>query len=426
MYVIISYHVIGWPNGYRQPANPGNPADTYDTSMSVATSFWNSMSQTYGSDTRIIFDLWNEPVNPVDLTSDPSDPNPLWPVLKTYYETLIHTIRSNHAQNILIATGNRWASWLVGIKESPLSDPNMVYAYHKYSVPGHNTASVWDQDTGGLIGVKPVIVSEWGYEDVDAGADPQWPGTAPEYGIPFTRWLEKNKLSNLVWIYHYDWTPALLKSNGSLTLYGNFAKNYIASHNAPRTRVAFSSVGAQDGWLLESTETSNQGGSIDAAAISFKLGDGVSRQQYRAVLSFNTSSLPDTAVVTAATLTLHRQSITGGGDPFNIFQGLFVDVRKGFFGTAASLQAADFQAAASKSAGPFNPTPVGTLYTINLPSTAYASINKLGTNGGVTQLRLRFKLDDNNNAFANFISFFSGDYAAVGYRPALVIQYYLP
>ncbi len=30
MYVIISYHVIGWPDGWYEPANPGNPADTYD------------------------------------------------------------------------------------------------------------------------------------------------------------------------------------------------------------------------------------------------------------------------------------------------------------------------------------------------------------------------------------------------------------
>ncbi len=165
------------------------------------------MSKTYGSDTRIIFDLWNEPANPADLTSDPSDPNPLWPILKPYYETLIQTVRNNHAQNIVIATGNHWASWLVGIKGSPLSDPNVVYAYHRYSVLGHNTPLDWNTETGGLVGVKPVIVSEWGFEDVDAGASPQWPGSPATFGIPFTNWLEANKLSSLVWIYHYDWTP---------------------------------------------------------------------------------------------------------------------------------------------------------------------------------------------------------------------------
>ena len=76
--------------------------------------------------------------------------------------------------------------------------------------------------------------------------------------------------------------------------------------------------------------------------------------------------------------------------------------------------------------GPFIPAPAGTLYTINLPNTAYPYINKSATNGGLTQLRLRFKLDDNNNAIANFISFYSGNYATTAYRPTLTITYRLP
>ena len=72
--------------------------------------------------------------------------------------------------------------------------------------------------------------------------------------------------------------------------------------------------------------------------------------------------------------------------------------------------------------GPYIPTPVGTLYTINLPTTTYPYINKLAASGGVTQLRLRFKLDDNNNAVAN-ISFFSGNYPTMTSRPTLVITY---
>jgi hypothetical protein len=104
-----------------------------------------------------------------------------------------------------------------------------------------------------------------------------------------------------------------------------------------------------------------------------------------------------------------------------------IDVRKGYFGTTASLQAADFQAVATLSGlGPFNPAPVGMLYTISLPSTAFANINKVATSGGVTQLRLRFKLDDNNNAIANFISFYSGNFATTANRPTLIITYHLP
>ena len=231
LYVIISYHAIGWPDGYYQPAFPGNPSDTYDSSMTVATSFWTAIAQKFGSDKRIIFDLWNEPVHEDDLTSNGSDPNQLWAPLKGYYEQLIQTVRNNGSQNIIIATGNHWASWLVGIKDNPLSEPNLIYAYHKYSIEGSNSPTTWNQDTGGLIGFRPVIVSEWGYEDVDAGPDRYWKGTEASYATPFSLWLENNKLSNLVWVYHYDWTPAMIKSDGSTTLYGTFAKKYISYYN---------------------------------------------------------------------------------------------------------------------------------------------------------------------------------------------------
>ena len=197
------------------------------TKVHVATSFWTQMAQTYGSDTRIIFDLWNEPVHD---SSDwqGADPNPYWPELKLSYESLIQTVRNNGAQNIVLATGNRWASWLVGIKANPLADPKVVYAYHKYSVEGSNTAAEWNRDTGGLIGVKPVIVSEWGYEDKDV-TNPTWPGSQASFGDPFVQWMVSNHLNNLAWMYHHDWTPALLKSNGDLTLFGNFVKGYFTT-----------------------------------------------------------------------------------------------------------------------------------------------------------------------------------------------------
>ncbi len=157
------------------------------------------------------------------------------------------------------------------------------------------------------------------------------------------------------------------------------------------------------------------------------MGDDAARRQYRSILSFHTAGLPDSAVITSARLTLRRQTIAPpGSNPFSVFQGLYVDLRKGFFGTAAVLQAADFQAAANRSLGPFSPAPVGTQYSISLGSAAFPYINKLATNAGLTQFRLRFKLDDNNNAIADFISFYSGNYAAVGNRPLLIIQYHMP
>jgi hypothetical protein len=64
---------------------------------------------------------------------------------------------------------------------------------------------------------------------------------------------------------------------------------------------------------------------------------------------------------------------------------------------------------------------VSGFYSINLTG-GKVDINQLGTNGGLTQMRLRFNLDDNNNAIANILSLFSGN-AAAGSRPQLVITY---
>ncbi|HPP62317.1 MAG TPA: choice-of-anchor Q domain-containing protein [Anaerolineales bacterium] len=187
--------------------------------------------------------------------------------------------------------------------------------------------------------------------------------------------------------------------------------------------MTFRSVGAQDGWVLESSETSNKGGTFNSAATAFRLGDDAARKQYRAILSFNTSGLPDNAVITKVTLKVKRQSVTGGGNPVNAFQGFMADVKKGMFGTSA-LQAADFQTAANKTVGPLKPPLVGGWYSLNLTG-AGNFVNKLATAGGITQVRLRFKLDDNNNAIANYLSLFSGN-APLASRPQLIVEYYVP
>jgi len=107
-----------------------------------------------------------------------------------------------------------------------------------------------------------------------------------------------------------------------------------------------------------------------------------------------------------------------------MFNGFMADMKKGFFGTKAALQLNDFQAAASKTYGPFKPSPVSGWYTINLTSGS-AYINKLSTNNGLTQIRLRFKLGDNNDAVANILKLYSGD-ASATVLPKLVITYYIP
>jgi hypothetical protein len=188
----------------------------------------------------------------------------------------------------------------------------------------------------------------------------------------------------------------------------------------------FISIAAQDGWILESKEMSNVGGTLNSTTTTFNIGDDGAKKQYLGILSFSTgANLPDNAMITSVMLKVKQQGIIGGSSPSAIFKGFMADIKNGFFGTSPALQISDFQAVASSVYGISSPTLVGNVYTLNLTS-GKLYINKLAANGGLTQIRLRFKLDDNNNAVANYLSLYSGNATAAVDRPQLVITYYVP
>ncbi len=195
----------------------------------------------------------------------------------------------------------------------------------------------------------------------------------------------------------------------------------IGSFEAAVSR-AFASNGSNDGWILESTETSAVGGMLNAISPTFNLGDGAADKQYRAILSFNTSALPDNAVITKVVLRIKKQGLTGT-NPFTLLGGLKVDMKKPYFGAAAGLAISDFQAAAGRTAvATFNATPINNWYSALLNATGRNYVNKTG----VTQFRLRFAIDDNNVNAADYLRFFSGDHATATVRPTLIIEYYVP
>ena len=185
--------------------------------------------------------------------------------------------------------------------------------------------------------------------------------------------------------------------------------------------VTLLSSAANDGWLLESTETSGVAGTMDAAAQVFNLGDDATDRQYRAILSFDTSALPDTAVITSAALKIKQNGPAVGTNPFTVLTNLWADIRQGPFGTGLVLQLGDFDAAPSfAKAAVFNPTAVGNVYTAYLNASGLANISKTGA----TQFRLAFITDDNNNNTADYIKVLSGNAATD--QPALVITFTLP
>ncbi|HNO32013.1 MAG TPA: hypothetical protein PKI78_09525, partial [Anaerolineales bacterium] len=190
--------------------------------------------------------------------------------------------------------------------------------------------------------------------------------------------------------------------------------------NATTYMKIIKSKGSQDGWILESSETSNTGGSFNDLSNTLQLGDDGADRQYRAILHFDTSALPDNAVIQQIRLKIKKQGVTGI-DPFLLLGPLQVDMRKPSFGTSA-LTLSDFNLTAGRThTASFAALPVNNWYSASLNNRGKIYINRAGN----TQFRLYFAKDDNDNNSADLIRLFSGDAPAAS-RPQLIIEYDLP
>jgi hypothetical protein len=184
----------------------------------------------------------------------------------------------------------------------------------------------------------------------------------------------------------------------------------------------FLSIAEHDGWVLETSETSGQGGVFNAAGVIIRVGDNAQDRQYRSIVSFNTAGLPNNAVIVSATLKLKQQG-GEGTNPFTTHNKLLVNIRKPFFGGLAALESGDFQAIAGlETAGVVSAVAADGYHSAKLVNAALAHINR----AGLTQLRLRFLLEDNDDQNADYLSFYSGNVTNPALRPALEIKYYIP
>ncbi len=192
---------------------------------------------------------------------------------------------------------------------------------------------------------------------------------------------------------------------------------------APPTVVTLTSIAAQDGWVLESSETANAGGSIDATATTtsaLRVGDATSDRQYKSIVAFDTSAIPDGATIVSATLRL-RRGTSSGTNPFTTHGTCRVDVQTGGFSGSTTLQTGDFQAAATavQAASLSNAASNGAWSEGSLNASGLAALNKTGT----TQLRVYFNLDDNDDNGNDYLGYYSGNNSTAANRPQLVVTY---
>jgi hypothetical protein len=216
-----------------------------------------------------------------------------------------------------------------------------------------------------------------------------------------------------IWIYA-DASCGELESNEANNAYGPI--NITIG-----TQLILKSQSTSDGWILETTETSGNGGVINSGATTLRIGDDGANKQYRSILSFDTSVIPDDAIVTIATLRI-KYAGKVGGLPFTTHGKLFADIRKGPFSNNPVMQTSDFKAPGSKNkVFSFTSTKVDNWYSKGV-NPAYLNYINLTD---ITQFRLYFSIDDNNDLGADFLKIHSGN-GNPGVQPQLIIWYYIP
>ena len=192
---------------------------------------------------------------------------------------------------------------------------------------------------------------------------------------------------------------------------------------SPESMFACGSVASEDGFLVESSETSGAGGYINSTSGSDQAlcaGDTDRDCQVKSILSFDTSALPDGATITSAVLKMRRGSLSGT-NPFTTHGRCYVDIKggSGFSGSTA-LQVQDFEAPAdAEQVALLSNVPGNGIATAQIDTAGLALINRTGK----TQFRISFTTGDNGDAGWDHIDWYSGNSYDAAKRPVLEITY---
>ncbi len=203
-------------------------------------------------------------------------------------------------------------------------------------------------------------------------------------------------------------------------------QNGIGNMCQPIAALVMNSIASEDGRIAESGENTSVGGAFDATLTSKEailIGDSSTDKQWRSVLSFDTSALPDNAIPVSATLRLRRAKRMG--NPYATLGRAVVDVKAPI--GAPALEASDFQ----QTNIVLDVATLSQALTDEAFSTATlspAGLAAIRTTAAHTQFRIRFLVDDDNDNTADFIGYYSGQNSPPGVDqvPTLQIMYVTP
>lgn len=207
--------------------------------------------------------------------------------------------------------------------------------------------------------------------------------------------------------------------NGELYILDYFGGQLIHITHAPIISNTFKSGAASDGSIRAASATSNMGRTAFPSDIALQVGDDSQGRHYKGILSFDTSSLPDTAVILSASLKILANGVYATKTiPYRIFGPIRIDMIKGAFGNNSTLTPSDYQAMPTKSnVSVFTGAPSAGWYSTTIPGSYFSYLNKVG----FTQFRIYFASSNH----IPLMGFSSGD-DILANQPQLNLTYYVP
>jgi hypothetical protein len=182
---------------------------------------------------------------------------------------------------------------------------------------------------------------------------------------------------------------------------------------------AYTSIAANDGWILESAAGTNIGGSINNSATTLSVGDDATNRSYRMLTRFDTSTdpVPAAAIIAGGNYRVTQASITGT-NPLNTHGNLRTFLNAPYFGSSANLKTIDYQAGADTGACVFD---IVLLSDNGYRCVFYAAALPFIPKSGILDLRSQFDAD-NADGSADLLNTYSGNAATAG--PKLYVTYY--
>ena len=146
---------------------------------------WNTLLTVANGDQGILFDLFSEP--------SLSDTSANWTTWQSAFQSLITSLRSAGAKNVLLVEGLQGGTTFAGAPALSDSLGQLAYGVEPWFFPAYHTTSAYDAAFGNLAASSPVLVTAW--STLDGGGYTEYCGaTTPTDAQTLLNYLAAKKI----------------------------------------------------------------------------------------------------------------------------------------------------------------------------------------------------------------------------------------